>query len=415
MRAAVVVTLTIGLLAGCAAEHLHRDGLAAIDQGHYQEGIAMLEQAAQSDPNNATYRLDLKARREAVVQRMIATADAARHAGQLDEADALYRAILGIESGNNRAQRGIDGVAADRRHADLVAQAEAELGRGEIEQAEAKVNAVLAENPGFESANALRTRIDDARGPVNVVPRLHPRDNHAVTLQFRDANTKMVFEVLSRQTGINFIFDKDVRSDGKTTIFVQDVPIEQAIELVLGQNQLARQVLSENMVLIYPKTPQKQKDYQDQIVKTFYLTNADPKEVAEPAEDRAQRQDAVRRRARQSDRHARYARNGAHGGEAGRLARPARARGHDGGRGARDHAQQAAAARHQLSDRGHVLDDGARRRQARTSPTTTSQNSDTITATPLSVSVDLPEDRSASPTCSRARASARATRKRPRS
>ena len=87
----------------------------------------------------------------------------------------------------------------------------------------------------------------------------------------------MVFEVLSRQTGINFIFDKDIKSDGKTTIFVQDVPIEQAIDLVLGQNQLARQVLSENMVLIYPNTSAKQKDYQDQIVKTFYLNTAAPK------------------------------------------------------------------------------------------------------------------------------------------
>ena len=47
----------------------------------------------------------------------------------------------------------------------------------------------------------------------------------------------MVFEVLSRQTGINFIFDKDVRSDAKTTIYVQDVPVDQAIDLVLGQNQ----------------------------------------------------------------------------------------------------------------------------------------------------------------------------------
>jgi general secretion pathway protein D len=89
----------------------------------------------------------------------------------------------------------------------------------------------------------------------------------------------MVFEVLSRQTGINFIFDKDIRSEGKTTIFVQDVPVEQAIDLVLGQNQLARQVLSDNMVLIYPNTAAKQKDYQDQIVKTFYLNTAQPKDV----------------------------------------------------------------------------------------------------------------------------------------
>src|ERR1700761_9253314 len=89
----------------------------------------------------------------------------------------------------------------------------------------------------------------------------------------------MVFEVLSRQTGVNFVFDKDVKSDGKTTIYVQQVPVEQAIDLVIGQNQLARQVLSDNMVLIYPNTPIKQKEYQDEIVKTFYLTNADPKKA----------------------------------------------------------------------------------------------------------------------------------------
>ena len=47
---------------------------------------------------------------------------------------------------------GIDGVAADRRHADLVAQAEKDLERGAPEQAEAKLRAVLAENPGFDAS-----------------------------------------------------------------------------------------------------------------------------------------------------------------------------------------------------------------------------------------------------------------------
>jgi len=64
----------------------------------------------------------------------------------------------------------------------------------------------------------------------------------------------MVFEVLARQTGLNFVFDKEVKSDGKTTIFVNQVPVEQAIDLILAQNQLGRQVLSENIALIYPNT-----------------------------------------------------------------------------------------------------------------------------------------------------------------
>jgi general secretion pathway protein D len=114
---------------------------------------------------------------------------------------------------------------------------------------------------------------------MNVGPRLKTRNNAKVTLQFRDAPTKMVFEVLARQTGINFVLDKDVKSDSKTTIFVQEVPIEEAIDMVLDQNALARQILSSNMVLIYPNTPAKQKDYEEQIVHTFYLTNALPKDV----------------------------------------------------------------------------------------------------------------------------------------
>jgi general secretion pathway protein D len=48
---------------------------------------------------------------------------------------------------------------------------------------------------------------------------------------------------------------------------------------VLDQNTLARQILSSNMVLIYPNTAAKQKDYEEQIVHTFYLTNAVPKDV----------------------------------------------------------------------------------------------------------------------------------------
>jgi general secretion pathway protein D len=279
LRSISLVALMLCILVGCAAEKLHREGLAEMAAGRYEEGVAKLEAAAREHPDNMTFRVDLKTQRDAAVQRLLAQADAARSAGKPDEADRSYRRVLVLEPGNSRSLRGVDAVQADRRHADLIVAAERDFNAGQPEQADAAIRAVLAEDPGFAPALALRTRIEQARGPVNVVPRLRARDNRPVTLQFRDANTKMVFEVLSRQTGINFIFDKDVRSDGKTTIFVQQVPIEQAIELVLGQNQLARQVLSDNMVLIYPNTPQKQKDYQDQIVKTIYLTNADPKQA----------------------------------------------------------------------------------------------------------------------------------------
>jgi general secretion pathway protein D len=266
----------IGLLCGCGTQQLHRDGLDAASTGNFEEGIAKLEQAAQSNPDNIVYRADLKTERDRAVQQLIGAADNARASGQLEEAEAMYRRVLTIEQRNGRALRGLQAVEADRMHAAQIVKAQQQFDAGQIDNAKALVRDVLAEDPGSAAATALMTRIDAALGPVNVTPHLRTDGDQPVTLQFRDANTDMVFEVLSRQTGINFIFDKDVRPS-KTTIFVQRVPIEQAINLILGQNQLARQILSENMVLIYPNTPAKQLEYQDQVVRTFYLTNAEPK------------------------------------------------------------------------------------------------------------------------------------------
>jgi len=271
--------LILALVAGCAADRLHRDGLAAIERGDYESGVALLNQAVQNNPQNMTFRLDLQARRDAAIQQLIAIADTARGAHQLDRAAQDYKRVLALDPNNDRAKRGLAGLEGDARHGEIVTQARKDFERKDYDAAEAKLRGVLSEDQGYGAAHELANAINTARGPITVAPRLKTRDNHKVTLQLRDAPTKMVFEVLSRETGINFILDKDVKSDTKTTIFVQDVPVEQAIDLVLDQNALARQILADNMVLIYPNIAAKQKDYEQQIVRTFYLTNAVPKDA----------------------------------------------------------------------------------------------------------------------------------------
>lgn len=269
------------ILAGCVTARLHDEGLSDIQEGRYEEGLKKLEEAAAQSPGNAGYRLDLKSKHELAIRALIASADHARSTGAFDEAESLYRRVLGIEAGNDRALRGLELAERGRRHAQIMTQAQRDFDQGRPDEAEARIRTVIAEDPGQAAALKLRARIDAARGPRNVTPRLRTKDNRPVVLQFRDASTKMVFEVLARQTGINFVFDKDIKSDGKTTIFVQGVQVEQAIELVLRQNQLAYQVLSDNMVMIYPNTPAKQAEYQDQVVRTFFLTNAEPKRAME--------------------------------------------------------------------------------------------------------------------------------------
>jgi general secretion pathway protein D len=278
-RRASGALLILTLIAGCAAGKLHREGLAAIERGDYEVGVADLHQAVERDPSNMTFRLDFEARRESAVQTLIAEADAARRANQLEAASALYRRVRAIDASNDRARHGLAGIEGDKRHGEVLGAARKDFERKDLDAAEAKVHTILTEDPGYVPAQELAADINVARGPITVAPRLQARDNRRVTLQLRDAPTKMVFEVLQRQTGINFILDKDVKSDTKTSIFVQDVPVEEAIDLVLDQNQLARQILADNMVMIYPNTAAKQKDYEQQIVRTFYLTNATPKDV----------------------------------------------------------------------------------------------------------------------------------------
>jgi general secretion pathway protein D len=259
-----ILFVVAAISGGCATERLHEQGIAAFDQ---------------REPENLSYRLDLRSRREAAVAHLISAADDAHANGKPEVAEANFRRVLMLEPGNERARHGIELLQADRQHADTTAKAQTAFNAKQYDFADQEVRRVLAEDPLYPAAVALANRIEQARGPVAAVPRLKTHDNRPVTLQFRDAQTKMVFEVLARETGLNFIFDKDVKSDGKTTIFVSQVPVEQAIDLILAQNQLARQILTENMVLIYPATPTKQKDYQDEIVHTFFLSNAAPKDA----------------------------------------------------------------------------------------------------------------------------------------
>ena len=100
-----------------------------------------------------------------------------------------------------------------------------------------------------------------------------------MTLEFRDAPLKNVFEVLSKASGINFIFDRDVRPDLRATIFVRDTSIEDAVNVLLVTSQLEKKVLNHNTVLIYPDLPNKSKAYKELVVKSFYLGNADVKQT----------------------------------------------------------------------------------------------------------------------------------------
>lgn len=104
------------------------------------------------------------------------------------------------------------------------------------------------------------------------------KSTQPITLKFQNARLKEVFELLAKSAGINILFDKDVR-DETISIFVKDASFKEALNLILSTNNLFMKRISEETILVIPKTKQKVDQYQDLIIRTFYLSNVRAKEM----------------------------------------------------------------------------------------------------------------------------------------
>ncbi len=100
-----------------------------------------------------------------------------------------------------------------------------------------------------------------------------------ITLKFRDADIRDVFNILSKLSGINFIFDEDIRSAEESSVTLEKATFAQALELLLRMNNLEKKVLNAKTILIYPQTKEKEKKFEDQVIQTFYLSNIDAKKA----------------------------------------------------------------------------------------------------------------------------------------
>lgn len=276
-----VLIVVVVLLGGCATTNpIHEEGLQLVRDGSYERGIARLEQALREEPGNVRLRADLLNARAAASNRLVASANNERIAGRFDVARGFYERALAIDPSSERVRAGLDELRRDQRHAELVKNARAAFEKGDLDGALAGLRPVFAENPLNAPARDLKSRIDDRRTrEAMAAPRLEAAFRKPVNLEFRDANIKLVFDALSRSTGINYIFDKDIRPDLRTTIVARQTPLEDAIDLILMTSQLEKKVLGPNTILIYPATPPKIKEYQDLVVKSFYLTSADVKQT----------------------------------------------------------------------------------------------------------------------------------------
>lgn len=266
--------LLLLLLAGCTSLP-NPEGQRLIEQGQWRDGLPKLEAEAAAHPNNLQLRSALLRGRELAARQLLAQADQLRADNRLDEAEKLYRETLQRFGENTRASEGLQAVTRNRAHAEKITTARTLMQSGKNEEARRLLKTVLAENRNQTDALTLLKQLDDAaKMPV---AELDPALNKTITLEFRDAPIGQVFQALSQLSGLNFILDKDIPGDLRTTIYARNTPLANAIQFILTPHHLDHKIINANTVLVYPKTPDKLANYQDKVVKSFYLSNADPK------------------------------------------------------------------------------------------------------------------------------------------
>ncbi|HUO84756.1 MAG TPA: secretin N-terminal domain-containing protein [Thermoanaerobaculia bacterium] len=110
-------------------------------------------------------------------------------------------------------------------------------------------------------------------------PALNPASNEPISLSFpKDTNVKDIYRALGNAFGINVMFDQRVKDD-KITIELRDVTAQQALERVMQAAGHFYKVLDEKTIIVVPDSAQTRREYEDLVIRTFYLSNGDAEQV----------------------------------------------------------------------------------------------------------------------------------------
>ncbi len=249
MRALAVVLL-VAFASGCGAYRSHRQGQREAERGNWDLAVARFTRALQKDPDNIGYRIDLE---NARVQASRFHYEAARKA---IAAEDLERAVEELE------------IAVKYDPSNKLASDELSIVR-------AKILARSEEQRRLSDFEIMRARAQATRLPV---PVLSPRSTAPIVLKFTDQSLQNVFEALGKVAGVNVLFDPDFR-DKRVNVNLTGVNFQEALDQLTFANRLFYKVLDPNTLIIVPESQAKRRIYDDVLLRTFYVQNADTKEI----------------------------------------------------------------------------------------------------------------------------------------
>ena len=246
-RTGILVVCLAAIAVGCASTANFRAGQQAERQEDYDLAVVAYTKALKERPDDVDARL------------------------------ALERAKLRAAEQHYFRGRSLD---AEGRHDEALIefQIAAELNPASGDIAEAVRTArqrarmqIAARTPGETPLEALVTRMRDVRSAGFDLPDSEPLPD---SLIFREASSRDVLLVLAKLADINVVFDPGFR-DSRISIDLRGASLQDALDAVTGSTRNFYRVTAQRTVTIVPDTPAKRRQYEEEVVRTFYLSNAD--------------------------------------------------------------------------------------------------------------------------------------------
>lgn len=243
-----------------------------------EDRVAWYTRALKESPDDPELMLKLGNARQEASMAHLKSGEELMEKGYLEQAVQDLQMSIAFYPANARAVELVDRARKmkasryhDRKGESLAAQ-------GAFEGALSAFKKAVELDPDNQSAQKALDRYRLETDPLAERFGLALSSSEPVSLKFKKTPLLNVFEILSRLSGVNFIFDKDVK-ESRVSLFMTDVRFERFLEVLLETSELKARPVDKNTLLVYPDTLAKAKRYDDLIIKTFYLSHLTAKDA----------------------------------------------------------------------------------------------------------------------------------------
>ena len=265
--------LVVCALAGCASPELkHAHRLA--EERQWDQAVVAYQEAQRKAPFDDKIRRQLEQAKTAAAADHYALGKQAFEDHRLAEALHEFKLALGLDPSRSEYHAMIADALRLKESQEQLQAAKKLQNLGRVEESLTAFERAVELDPTQTTALDSITELTKQQRAAKRIG----GSEEPLTLRFQNAKLKEVFEILARTAGVNVLFDKEVR-DEPITIFIKDLPFDEAMHLILNTNGLLAQQVAPDTILVMPNNKQKQAQYQDLLMRTFYLANAKAKDA----------------------------------------------------------------------------------------------------------------------------------------